>query len=349
MNHPQLSMLNYHKCIVVILLLLISVVAQAKIVFTSSRDGTREIYVMDDGGSDIQRLTDNQLFEKSPVWSPDGKQIAFTRDVDADIREKQFDIILMDADGDNPRNLTDHPAQDGSPAWSPDGEHIAFTSDRSGRNEIHILDIFSGKVRQLTDNRPLDGTANDPSWSPDGRYIAYKQSTPRKGQTIYIMDVKREVTDPLTPPELSIIKNRPRWSPNGKYILYHEISFADVIANANQNPNVIPFIINLILGAKDRLVITSVDGLDIPKLTIPEDWSFAFGTGWSPNSKEIIFAASPERWGGNSDIYRYHLNIHKIVNITNNPSYDGEPNWLNRTLAVNPAGKMSTQWGQIKK
>ena len=144
MNHPQLSVLNYHKCILVILMLLISVVAQAKIVFTSSRDSTREIYVMDDNGSDIQRLTDNQLFEKSPIWSPDGKQIAFTRDVDVDIKEKQFDIILMDADGDNQRNLTDHPAQDGSPAWSPDGEHIAFTSDRSGRNEIHILDIFSG-------------------------------------------------------------------------------------------------------------------------------------------------------------------------------------------------------------
>lgn len=330
-------------------MLLISVAVQAEIVFTSSRDSTREIYVMDDDGSNIQRLTDNQFFEIGPVWSPDGKQIAFTRDVDADINGKQYDIILMDADGDNQRNLTHHPARDGSPAWSPDGQQIAFTSDRSGRNEIHIIDIFSGRVKQLTDNRPLDGKANDPSWSPDGRYIAYEQSTPRRGQTIYITDVKKETTKSLTPPELNIIKNRPRWSPNGKYILYHEISFAEVIANANQEPNDLPFIINLILGKKDRLVVSSVDGFDMPNLTIPEKWSFGFIAGWSPNSKEIIFAASPERWGRNSDIYRYHLNSHKIVNLTNHPSYDGDPNWLNRTLAVEPAGKISTLWGQIKK
>jgi TolB protein len=51
--------------------------ASAKIVFESKRDGNYEIYVMDDDGSNIQRLTNNLLGDYSPRWSPDGKQIVF--------------------------------------------------------------------------------------------------------------------------------------------------------------------------------------------------------------------------------------------------------------------------------
>ena len=50
--------------IIGVFILLITTLAQAKIVFTSSRDGTREIYVMNDDGSRVQRLTDNQFLKK---------------------------------------------------------------------------------------------------------------------------------------------------------------------------------------------------------------------------------------------------------------------------------------------
>lgn len=95
--------------------------------------------------------------------------------------------------------------------------------------------------------------------------------------------------------------------------------------------------------------IVSVDGFNQPKLTIPGAWEIGFTTGWAPNSKEIVFSASQKRWGGNVEIYKYNIATHEIINLTNQMGYDGEPNWLNRTLSVSPAGKMETQWGVIKK
>ena len=90
---------------------------------TTSGAGNYEVYVINADGSGLKKLTDHPADDSGPVWSPDGKQIAFTSS-----RDGYLEIYVMNADGSDLKNLTNNPADDTSPAWSPDSRQIAFSS-----------------------------------------------------------------------------------------------------------------------------------------------------------------------------------------------------------------------------
>ncbi|MDP4652154.1 MAG: amidohydrolase, partial [Haliea sp.] len=96
--------------------------------------------------------------------SPDGKHIAF---------DLLGDLYELPIAGGTAKALTSGFAWDMQPQYSPDGRYLAFTSDRTGGDNLWLLERASGELRQVTfeDFRLL----NSPSWSPDGNYLAARK------------------------------------------------------------------------------------------------------------------------------------------------------------------------------
>ena len=108
-----------------------------------------------------------RFIDSAGTWSPDGEQFAYVVFADGD-----NELALLDV---NRRDVVRRLAVEGigaikDPAWSPDGTQIAFSGVRGGITDLYVVDLGSGAVRQLTNDRFAD---LQPSWSPDGTQIAF--------------------------------------------------------------------------------------------------------------------------------------------------------------------------------
>jgi len=116
------------------------------IAFASSREGKRQLYVVNADGSNLRQVTDLNNMGGRSTWSPDGTKLAFYRGPTGD-----HDIFIINVDGTDLRRLTDGGDNLG-PSWSPDGNWIAFTSFRDGNNEIYVMHPDGTGVTRLTEN-----------------------------------------------------------------------------------------------------------------------------------------------------------------------------------------------------
>lgn len=126
------------------------------IVFSSERSGGSQIYLQDLASGTAQRLTFQGAFNFDPVFSPDGKSVAFVG------REGNFDIFVVNLEGRNLRRITQGQGNNEDPSWSPDGRYLLFSSTRTGRSEIWMSSADGNHQIQISEG----GNWFQPSWSP---------------------------------------------------------------------------------------------------------------------------------------------------------------------------------------
>jgi dipeptidyl aminopeptidase/acylaminoacyl peptidase len=113
--------------------------------------------------------------------SPTGQRVAYVlATVDKERDDYATSILLVEGKA-APRVLTGGPS-DRAPRWSPDGTRLAFLSNRSGKPQVHVIELRGGEAWQLT----ADATGvQDFTWSPDSKQIAFRSRTPLPGEAGY--------------------------------------------------------------------------------------------------------------------------------------------------------------------
>ena len=135
-----------------------------------------DIYKVASAGGSAVRLTSHDSYESVPVWSPDGKQIAFASD-----RYGNNDVFIMNADGGSAVRLTTKSGGEAPEAFSPDGRYVYFSANNQ---KPAASALFPTCCLSCTKCQPLaDAEAGAPpteclSFAKDGSMFVYRD---RKG------------------------------------------------------------------------------------------------------------------------------------------------------------------------
>lgn len=226
-----------------------------RIAYVAKTSERFELHVADADGFNSQFILAHREPIMSPVWSPDGTQIAYvsferrksivflhnlkdgSRKVLANFdgsnsapswfpdgkrlaialsRDGGAQVYVVNVDGSGLQRFTNTNAIDTEPCISPDGKWVLFTSDRGGSPQIYRMPAGGGEAERLT----FEGNYNTtPRFAPDGKSFAYVQ---RNGSryNVAIMDLASKQSLTITD---NVLDESPTFAPNGKLILYSSV------------------------------------------------------------------------------------------------------------------------------
>ncbi|KYG66869.1 translocation protein TolB [Bdellovibrio bacteriovorus] len=190
----------------------------SRIVVSSDRSGkdTKEIYVMDWDGANVDQVSSHRTISISPAWSPDGKKIAYTsyvRRVGA--KFKNADMLLLDLSSGRRSLVSYRQGINSGAAFSPDGRHIYLTVSQGTNPDIYKMTLDGDLAAKIT-NGPAGAMNVEPATAADGR-IAF--SSDRAGRPmIYTADSSGNNVKRIT--FAGVFNSSPSWSPDGKKIAF---------------------------------------------------------------------------------------------------------------------------------
>ncbi|MEP6620266.1 MAG: PDZ domain-containing protein [bacterium] len=173
-----------------------------------------EIFTIPAEKGDVRNITNSSgSAEIWPVWSPDGKSVAYFGD-----KSGEYRLYIAGQDGlAPPREINlPEPSRPYTPAWSPDGKRIAFHDTHF---RLWLVDVGTGKATVADTDPYFKGERSIiPVWSPDSRYVAYPKRLPSLYRAIFAFDVttgqKHQLTDGLAD------ATNPAWDAGGKYLWF---------------------------------------------------------------------------------------------------------------------------------
>jgi tricorn protease len=163
---------------------------------------------------DVRNITATPgIHERSPVWSADGKSIAYFSDASG-----EYALHIRDQKAEKPATIIPlgDPSFYYSLLWSPDSKKILYYDKRL---RLYYVDIDSKKVTQIAENsydRPDQGF--NANWSPDSRWIVYNKRLPNSLKAIFLYNIADKKSHQLTDGRSEA--SEPVFSQNGKYVFF---------------------------------------------------------------------------------------------------------------------------------
>ena len=193
----------------------VAISGDGRIAYTVRMKGDQDIWIANADGSGYRQVTFDVKANYAPVFSPDGRYLAYVS-----TRAGSPDIWRMDADGTNPIQLTHDPDLTGQPSFSPDGSFVYYdVMDGQRRHSIWRVSVNGGAPEQITrfgSRRPVI--------SPDGNLMVceVRESVGETAPKMVLVSLQNgQIVSNLNSVSLQQSRNI-RWSSDGKSLIFSE-------------------------------------------------------------------------------------------------------------------------------